>query len=167
MKEIPLTRGYVAIVDDEDFEHLSQFKWYASGKPGNVYAVRKPPMVNGKRGGNIGMHREIMQAIGVDHKNGNTMDNRRENLRLATEQQNAANRRKTRSKTSSQYIGVTWHVREKIWYAACCNKFLGRFTSEHDAAVAFDVAARIEYGEFAKLNFPTPSTAQEESRTAK
>jgi hypothetical protein len=92
MKTIPLTQGKVAIVDDEDFELLNQWKWNAYKNNNTFYARRRIPGTNKK----ITMHRQIADApagVLVDHKNGNGLDNQRSNLRKASKQQNGMNRR--------------------------------------------------------------------------
>jgi len=98
----------------------------------------------------------------VDHKDNDTRNNRRYNLRIATPTQNAANRSKSkwsrgtkgRQRPHSQYLGVTWVAATRKWQAACHGVYLGRFVREEDAGKAYDTQARKFYGEFAKLNFP-------------
>ena len=155
---IKLTKGQVAIVDEEDAD-LALLNWYCA----NGYAVRRTPGDNGKL---IWMHRVILARIlrrelrpgeQVDHINGDKTDNRRENLRLATNAQNGANKSKQKG-TSSEYKGVCWHKATKKWRAQIGVDWklihLGYFTDEMDAASAYDEAAMEYFGEFAKLNFP-------------
>lgn len=145
MKEIPLTKGKVTLVDDADYAWLLQQRWrFRSG-----YA----------RSDKTSMHRLIMNAprdMEVDHINGDTLDNRRKNLRLATVKQNRMNRSKHKI-TSSQYKGVSWEKRSSKWRARIkLNRkfiYLGIFASEIDAANAYDKAAHIYHGEFARANF--------------
>jgi len=157
-KQIPLTRGYVAIVDDDDFDEVSQYKWHAVTKGGFPYAVRGV----GKRPnrGKVSLHRVLLNApdgMEVDHRNGDTLDCRRENLRLATHRQNAANRTLT-PQSRSGFKGVYWYARDSRWAAqirvAGTKMFLGYFEFAEDAARIYDDAAREHFGEFATLNFP-------------
>ena len=152
MKQIPLTQGQVALVDDADYDWLNESKWCAvKDRNGNFYATR----------GYIQMHRQIL-GLGYgdkrqgDHQNHNTVDNRRSNVRICTNQQNAMNRKK-RQNTSSKFKGVTWNKYHKKWYAAIRidgkKKHLGCFVTEELAALAYDKAAIREYGEFSHLNF--------------
>ena len=157
MKEIPLTQGKVALVDDGDFEWLSKFKWHAL-KRGNVfYAGRSSPRDNGKKRMII-MHREILGLKpgdpGVDHRDGNGLNNRRENLRRATKSQNAMNQQKTRG--TSRFKGVRWHKDCKKWTAEIKfdgkKKHLGLFNTEEEAAKAYNRKAEELFGEYANLN---------------
>lgn len=100
-REIPLTKGMVAIVDDEDFDSLNQFKWYAKNnkaknRPTDIfYACRRDKKFRGKRK-TIYMHRFLMnppRSRVVDHRNGNPLDNRKENLRVCTRAENNQNLR--------------------------------------------------------------------------
>jgi hypothetical protein len=93
----------------------------------------------------------------VDHKNLNTLDNTRTNLRLATRSQNMFNRNKIKSNTSSRFRGVCFDKRRKKWCAYITVEgkriWLGTFDNEIDAAMAYDAAAKKYHGEFARLNF--------------
>jgi hypothetical protein len=147
MKEIPLTQGKVALVDDEDFEYLNQWKWCALKKhDGKLYAVRhtsrsRPPRKM------IKMHRQILgiydKNILVDHRNSNGLDNQRQNLRVADSVQNARNRRKSTNK-SSRYMGVTRCKRDGNWRVTIQTGSktiqLGRFDCEIEAARAYNSA---------------------------
>lgn len=146
MKAIPLTRGMVAKVDDADYEWLSQHKWYASVRG---YAVQR----DGTR-----MHRVLLPGVPeVDHVNQDKLDNQRHNLRPATHQQNTANTRRRKDNTSG-FKGVIWYNRDRCWLAVITilgrRKHLGYFEVAKDAALAYDEAARKEFGEFACVNFP-------------
>lgn len=159
MKVIPLTRGEVTFVDDGDYERLSQFKWCVSRQGGGKFqAVRRKP---GSRGGLILMHREILKApdhLQVDHRNGNPLDNQRENLRSATNQQNKQGARNRTEGLTSQFRGVSLRSDTKKFTARITvngkNKCLGSFTAEEAAARAYDTEALKNFGEFADLNFP-------------
>jgi hypothetical protein len=102
------------------------------------------------------MHHYVFGAIGLDHVNGDKLDNRKENLRRATQQENLRNKAKTESKTSSKYKGVSWHSTANRWRAYIVvdykQIYLGLFDSEEDAAVAYNVKASELFGEFARLN---------------
>ena len=154
MKEIPLTKGYVALVDDEDFEALSAYRWHAlKGRNGKKYAISYP-----RRSGKtiyVYMHRLVLRAapgILVDHINHNGLDNRRVNLRLATNAENSANRVKPACNTSG-YKGVFPCTTGGRWFARVQKKYLGTFPTPESAARAYDTAATKMYGEFALKNF--------------
>lgn len=172
-RTVPLSRGYVALVDDEDYEWLSAFKWCFRGsakEPDYGYAVRGWRYTDAEgnsRYKGVAMHREIMGADGkerVDHVNGDRLDNRRSNLRLATDSQNGLNRGKHRrvAAVSSQFKGVYREQRRKnkIWgvriQAAGKYVYVGSYETEEEAALAYDAAAKRHHGEFARLNFPRP-----------
>lgn len=152
MKKIKLTKGYFAIVDDQDFDQLNQYKWqvnFGSSCP------RAQGLVNKKR---ILMHRLILNPpsnLGIDHINRNSLDNRRCNLRLATQTQNNGNM--ISKKHSSRFKGVSWVRRDKKWEARGKqhNKtiHLGLYNSEEEAAKTYDAWAKQYFGEFARLNF--------------
>ena len=157
MIEIPLTQGQVALIDDEDFELVGQYKWSAfwSTRGRCFYAVRTTQK-NYKRT-TIYMHRLIMGvdgAVKVDHINHCTLDNRRSELRVATHSQNMFNRGKT-IKNTSGYKGVTWDAANHKWVAEIWanNKktHLGRFITKEAAYSAYCEAALRLHGEFARL----------------
>lgn len=154
MKEIPLTRGLVALIDDADFDAVSAYKWYAAHRKGGAtfYARRT---VNPSQ--TILMHRAILCApsgVGVDHINCNGLDNRRSNLRLATSAQNAKNRGMHPGNTSG-YKGVCWHPSANRWQAQIKvdgrNKYLGLFPTPVEAHAAYCAAAKELHGEFARF----------------
>jgi hypothetical protein len=152
VKEIVLSGGQVALVDDADFEWLNQWKWSLSGK-GN--GVRRGICENGVWTSRL-MHREIVQAAPgepVDHINGNRLDNQRSNLRRCTTTENNRNRRQRRDSTAP-YKGVVRHGGR--WWARINidgqQKWIGSFRNPEDAARAYDDAARRLYGPFARPN---------------
>lgn len=156
-KEIVLVHGKAkALVDDEDYERMSQISWVYNGR----YAVHWG-WKNGKRHGML-MHRLIANTppgMQTDHVNHDTLDNRRQNLRVCTPKQNGRNRRST---NPTGYKGV--RHRCKRWSAEIRidgNKtFLGTFDSPEEAARAYDRAALAHWGEFAHLNFAAAALSQ-------
>ena len=161
-RRIYLDEGLWTILDEKDYYRYAGFKWCIGGDEGKFYAVR------GQRIGPddlkiVRLHRLIMDApkgLLVDHENGDSLDNRRSNLRLATHSQNQCNRRK-RKNTSSRFRGVYFRKENRKWAAfisvAGKKIFLGYFDSEIQAAKTYDEAAGKYRGEFARLNFPNPT----------
>src|SRR4029453_12360785 len=154
MRIIDLTKGKVALVDDEDFLRLSKHKWFAmTNQHGNWYVGRNSSRLLGKRK-TILMNSEIMSSLGVDHINGDGLDNRRSNLRLATTPQSGANRKLSANNTSG-VTGVYWHRAQNKWGAQIKVDrrmiHLGRFIEKQDAISARQKAAKIHFGEFARL----------------
>lgn len=152
-REIALTRGMVAIVDDADYDRLSAFKWrVCTGAGKHHYAARY------ERGAVVLMHRELMQAprgTYVDHVDGDTLNNVCANLRVCSPAQNALNAMKRSNLSSSRFKGVTL-LQGRYWGAVARGAYLGCFQTEVDAACAYDAYAREHFGEFARLNFPKP-----------
>lgn len=159
MKQIPLSQGLFALVDDEDFEYLNQFKWHARKSRDTFYASRNLKISKNNRK-TIQMHRVILGTtdtkIQGDHIDGNGLNNQKSNLREATHEQN---RRNTKSYKNgvSKYKGVSYRKDSKKWRSIInFNKKvirLGYFSSEIEAAKAYDVKAKELFGEFAWLNF--------------
>lgn len=153
-KEIPLTQGKVAIVDASDYDFLMQWAWMARLERHCCYAVRRFS-VDGKQCW-ARMHRVIMEAktgTMIDHINGNGLDNRRDNLRLATTSQNTQNK-KIGANNTSGYKGVDHRSRKwraRIWLHGQ-EYHLGYFDSDIAAAHAYNKAAERLHGEFARLN---------------
>lgn len=149
---IPLTRGYSAIVDDEDYEWLSRWKWYALVDKHTVYAAREET-VNGNSTC-VMMHRRICNTpdgYETDHWDGNGLHNCRANLRVVTKSQNMWNR-KPQTNGTSPHKGVGWHKSRQKWRARIRvngQQFhIGHFNSEKDAAAAYAARAAVEFGEF-------------------
>jgi hypothetical protein len=161
-RRIYLGEGEWTILDQKDYYKLCNYKWCINGNGTKFYAVRLVKKGPGRTKIEY-MHRIIMQpekGLLVDHRNSNSLDNRRENLRIATQAENMQNRKK-RKNTSSRYIGV-WYAKEKskwesrIWHNGR-KVYIGSFEKEEDAARAYDEAAGRYHGEFARLNFPEGS----------
>lgn len=157
-KQVPLSQGKTALIDDEDYERVVLHKWCCDR---NGYVVRKIFVSRDgkKQPRKIMLHRFILNAppgMDVDHINHDLLDNRRSNIRLATRSQNSANR-PSKSGSSSRYKGVVWHERVNPWRAKIAvngkQQHLGYFATEEEAAHAYDKAAYAAWGEFAHLNF--------------
>jgi len=164
VKEIPLTKGFTATVDDADFDSIGGHRWCALvGKRADgslrVYAARRKPKAEG--GKFELLHRRLMQpAHGqeVDHIDGNPLNNTRGNMRFASHRENLLNMRaRTAEQSSSAFKGVSWYRKDKRWAAKIMahgrTRHLGMFKDEQQAARAYDAAAMEMFGEFAKLNF--------------
>jgi hypothetical protein len=153
VKEIPLTKGYVALVDDKDYERVTRFTWHAGIDHRAVYGQRYVA------GTTIQLHRFILGITDpktqIDHEDHNGLNCQKHNLRVCSNGQNQANRRKQES--SSQFKGVCWETSKAKWRAQMQvnhkNHFLGYFSAEEAAAHAYDTAAREHFGEFAHTNF--------------
>ena len=159
MKTISLTQGFVALVDDADYDRVSAFKWSATKTKTNVYGVHKVRTPAGRTTSQL-LHRFIMDVthprIDVDHEDHDGLNCQRRNLRACVRGENNGNKRKSRG--ASQYKGVSWDSSRRLWRAFVTvhntSKFLGRFQDEREAALAYDAAARAAFGEFANCNFP-------------
>ena len=163
MALIPLTKGYSALVDDDDYERLAKHKWTAVVTGQNikrVYAYRRSgwDQKNRRRTRIIYMHCEIMQpadGLDVDHINHDTLDNRKENLRCATRSQNLANNRRAKGVTGLRGVTFTNDRSKDQYKTQFQRKCIGTFSDKFEAARAYDAAALKHFGKFAKLNFPT------------
>jgi len=164
MKEIALTQGRTALVDDDDYEWLSQWRWYFNSN-GPGYASRWD-----KSRRSVLMHRVIMNAekgVVIGHRNGNTLDNRRANLYAETRSQ-AGSRQRLRAGGRSGYKGVAWDVTNGHWVARIQVQrkriYLGSFEDDVAAARAYDAAARQHFGPSAVMNFPAEAAQPDEER---
>lgn len=158
--EVPLTKGYVALIDDEDADAVLAHRWCARIADGRAYAMRRDGRRDDGRVRYVYLHRFLMgepEEVTIDHVNRNSLDNRRANLRVATERENGAN--KLKRGVRSRYKGV-WPSRTGCkWVAVITSapgkrRHLGTFETEEEAARAWDDAARVVYGYFATYNFP-------------
>jgi hypothetical protein len=164
MKEIELTQGKVALVDDEDYEYLNQWNWFAQRAKYTFYARRNiSDPINRANRTTCPMHRVILeQQYGelddqiVDHINGNGLDNRRSNLRITDRFGNARNSKKKPSRVNKHhpYKGITfargrWCAQIKVG-----NRHIhcGYYSTPEEAAAAYDEAAKRFFGEFARTN---------------
>lgn len=157
VKEIPLTKGAFAFVDDEDFVMLAKYRWQVTK--------------NGYAHNHLGyMHRHLMQAAkgaNVDHIDGNPLNNTRANLRFATHSQNMMNKHVAWGK--SKYKGVIWNKADQTWFVRIMvdgeRRFVGAFRDEVEAAKAYNNAALEAFKEYASLNTIDGYTNGEECAT--
>lgn len=158
MKTIQLTKGARAIVDNEDYDYLSQFHWHLHNQGyatrSHVY-YRDGKKVNSK----IYMHRDIttvQQGYDIDHVNHNKLDNRRCNLRICTRSQNMLNSKKHKDAMSSKFKGIYYEKRRKHFVVRIRlngrTEYIGSFQSETVAALAYNQAVQTYHQEFALLN---------------
>lgn len=158
--EIPLTQGQVALVDDRAAVAVLAHKWYANRSRHAFYASRAIRHPDGTRA-TLKLHTFLTGWPLTDHINGNTLDNRRANLRQATNAENMHNRRRYANNTSG-FKGVTFHKATGMWRAQISldgrRIQLSHYATAEDAARAYDAAAREYFREFAYLNFPTGET---------
>lgn len=160
MKEIELSQGRVALVDDEDYEWLNQWKWYCcTYSNGAVYAKRSV-RISPTKTKTICMHRLILgindgERWHGDHEDGNGLNNQRYNIRKCTVAQNGMNRRLGKN-SKSGYKGVSWNSATNKWTASYMiggkTKTIGNFKNKEDAALAYNKAVLAAFGEFARIN---------------
>lgn len=165
-KKLILTNGSIALVDDEDFEKVSRYSWYSlkgyaartGSMPGEPHTMLLHHVVTGTD------YKYI-----VDHVNGDTLDNRKKKLRVATIQQNCFNKSVNKNKQSSKYKGVFWSKEKNLWLSLIKlngkSNHLGYYDLEVDAAAAYNENAKILFGEYARLNNVPPNTEWWRKRT--
>lgn len=152
-KEISLTQGKSTLVSDDDYERIHHLKWtYNPHRAG--YAMTR---IDGKT---VYMHRLILSApkgLEVDHIDGDSLNNQRNNLRLATRRENARNSRRHRTsnpltnfKGVCRASGTKWIAQLRVNDRTIK---IGPFETDREAAIAYDNAARLHFGEFARTNF--------------
>lgn len=158
MRQIIVSKRVFATFDDEDYLLVAAYTWSAKPNKTTTYAITTYCDEEKSRRKYIFMHNLIMGSKGIDHIDGNGLNNQRSNLRLATAAQNNANARKQTRSTSSKYKGVYWQKKVSKWHVQITKDrkriYLGLFLHEEDAAKAYDKAAKELFGEFAWLNFP-------------
>lgn len=152
---VPLTRGKFALIDSADAEEVGRYNWMALKGSHGWYAVRFVER-RGRRSC-IYMHRQLMRAmpgIEVDHRDLDSLDNRRSNMRLATRGQNGSNRSVQRNNTSG-FKGVCWDKAKQKWSSHIKvdgrQRFLGYFATPEEAHAAYAAAATKSFGEFARM----------------
>jgi hypothetical protein len=150
MRTIDIGRGYIAMVDDEDYDLVSKLPWHPHVQGNLVYAVRSLWRVNTL------MHRLLLPDAGehIDHIDGNGLNNCRSNLRSCSPSQNIRNSRKIKIGTS-KFKGVHFYKKYQSWQSYIHTPerlFLGYFRTEIEAALAYNFAAVHYFGEFARLN---------------
>ena len=160
VKEIKLTQGKVAFVDDEDFEKLNKYKWCFHKQKKTGYAERCVRI--GKRVDNkvlvVRMHREIVKApkgLEVDHKDRNGLNNQKSNLRIVTHSQNQMNKCLQRNNKSG-YKGVSWDKKLQKWLVRIVvmdkRVVLGYCDTAKEGVLIYNESVKRHYGEFARLN---------------
>jgi hypothetical protein len=154
MKVIKTSKQNSILIDDDDYEYASKFKWSES----NGYAVRGTNINNQSKG--YKLHREVMGVVDslkhIDHIDGNRLNNQKANLRICNATQNQQNRVGVQANNKSGYKGVSWCRRSKKWMAQIRvntkTKFLGYYTDPKEAAKVYNQNATKYFGEFAHLN---------------
>lgn len=170
MKTIVTVGMYIVtcLVDDDDYDRLSKYRWYGFHHRNTSYAKRMLSKSSKKM---VMMHRDIMNitesSVFIDHKDGNGLNNQKSNLRICTARQNVQNQSKQKTRaTSSRYKDVGFDKARNRWRAyiqiplpsingesRSAYKSLGRYLSEEEAARAYDRGAIKYFGEFSNVNF--------------
>lgn len=165
--QIPLTKGFIALVDLEDRDRVTRFAWHAVNPGRHAHYAQTGSSRN--PADRLLMHRLIMglemgDRRQVDHIDGDGLNNRRSNLRICNQSLNNANRKVLPENSTSGFRGVSWHKQTGKWRAHIQvggkQRHLGLFMNEVDAAKAYDEAAIGAFGEFASTNFPTQVTLE-------
>lgn len=167
-KEVELTQGYVTTIDDEDYPKLGGYSWKVLKTHKSIYASRTKTITEDGRKTykTILLHRVILGiedgTIKIDHKDGNGLNNQKSNLRVATDSQNQWNRGKDVDAVTSSKRGVYWNRQRGKWQAQIGYNnrviYIGRFSTEEEAAAAYDKAAITIHGEFASINQLKPDS---------
>ena len=157
MREIHLSNGMNALVDDGDFEYLNKFHWYAVKRHNTFYAMRDYYPHHGSRRKNLLMHRDILSpdsSQDVDHIDGNGLNNQRNNIRACSHRENMINRG-LQSNNKSGFKGVSWSTKRGKWESRINvlgkSKYLGYFNDPVDAARAYNLASLKYHGEFSRI----------------
>lgn len=156
MKEIQLSKGLIALIDDSDFEAVSIYKWFAcrTSKRSKTHYAFRNTLKNGKRSTQT-MHRFILQAVDskihVDHINGDGLDNRRSNIRLASQSNNMKNRGASKNNILN-IKGVSFDKKRNMFMARLNLNgdkiWLGRFKTAEEASRVYEMKAKEVFGEF-------------------
>lgn len=169
MREIPVGKHHVALIDDEDVVLVEQYRWRLWTSPNGLikYAYRHIVDGRGRPLSTQMMHTVITGFRIVDHRNHDGLDNRRSNLRAATAAQNSQNAKKPRVfGMTSRFKGVCWDPQKKRWrvsiHVGGPRRHVGYFKFEDDAAAAYDAAAIEHFGEYAYTNADGAALTPEE-----
>ena len=162
MKLLPLTKDKFALVDDDDYYWLSQWNWFAVEIKNTWYARRskKKGVLRSNEKYEIYLHRIVMRCSDIDfvidHLDKNGLNNQKENLRMCTKSENNKHT-SSHKNSSSQYLGVSYDKNRNKWSANLMNNgkriLFKRYNTEIEAAKAYDITAKTQFGVYANLNF--------------